>query len=63
MKNLILILLILLIILLPLITSLLLSWPWIQEFTIRQVIVYVLIGLEIASILLLIVQYLKGLQK
>ena len=63
MKNLILTALVIALITIPLATSLLLQWSWIQEYMIRQIIVYIFISIEIIAMLLVIIQYLKSLQK
>lgn len=63
MKNLITLLLILAIIVLPLITSLLLDWSFIENQSIRQWLIYLLMLLEIAILVILLLQYLKSISK
>ena len=59
MKELKTILYILSIIAVPMLTTLLLNLQFIQQFVIRQILVYALILIQILALILMFVQYLK----
>lgn len=63
MKNLLFTIYLCLMLVVPLLTSCLLSWSWIQEFKVRMVFVIFFMVVELITIALFIIMYLKSLQK